>query len=482
LRIEIAVASVVGLAACGATGEAERSPDLAVAHVDVLDVRSGALLRDRTVLVDGGAVVAVDSAAGPPPAAARVLNGAGGLLIPGFVDAHSHLAYVLGDSLSSGGGLISRLSSDTHSLAAYRSEYDRQYLTYGVTAVRDTGSSSEELPLLLGWMRDRRPSSPDVYPSGGALVSREEGRVPFPGHRVVNDPEDAVAAVRAYHDMGIEHVKLYWRLREPEFAAALAEAQRLGMHPTGHVDFQVLGIDRALDLGLRSFEHAYTLGAEALSPTEFLAAWREDLPRSIGDRQNGRFYLGAMEYFQVLGADDPEMTALIERLAATRSTVVQTLHLFAQRLGMAPYESRRLGDFDDTSGLTPAQLEHAREGYRIMAEYVRRMHEAGVRLAVGTDWIDPGRATLSETRLLHEAGIPMADALRAATLGGAEALGIDDRVGALEAGLAANLVLLHRNPLDHPSALLGPRTVIKDGVVVVEDGPPVTQEATAPAR
>jgi imidazolonepropionase-like amidohydrolase len=468
--LALAAAAACLTAACAPTP----APDLAIIHVNVLDVRSGRRLADRTVLVEDGRIVSVRPAAEENHAATdarRVVDGRGGLLVPGFVDAHSHLSYLLGDSLSSGGGLITRLSHEPDALRAYRKEYARQYIPYGVTTVRDVGSSEADLGLLVDWMRHPRPDSPDVVPSGGALVSAEAGRIPYPGHRVVEDSADAVATVRAYHELGLESVKLYWRLQEPEFSAALHEARRLDMRPTGHVDFKVLGFERALDLGLRSFEHAYTLGVAALPREDYLGTWREELPAWYGDRRRGRFYLGAMEYFNRLGPDDPRMARLISRLAETGSTVVPTLHVFAQRFGLAPFTSRQLGEFDDLSGLTPGQLEHARHGYRIMADYVRRLYEAGVPLAAGTDWIDPGQAVLSEMWLLHQAGIPMADVLRIGTLGGAEALRLADRIGAVEPGMKADFVLLSRDPLDDPAGLLGPRSVVKDGVVVVKDGP-----------
>jgi hypothetical protein len=66
--------------------------------------------------------------------------------------------------------------------------------------------------MLTAWM-ERSPDAPDFWPVGGALVSHEEGRVPFSGHAVVTDPEAARRKVRAYHEAGLRHVKLYWRLR-----------------------------------------------------------------------------------------------------------------------------------------------------------------------------------------------------------------------------------------------------------------------------
>ncbi len=451
--------------ACVAGGSPDGEPpaDLVIHDATVFDSRAGTTLPHRTVVVRGDRIAEVLPPGEPIPEARRSIDAAGRLLTPGLLDAHGHLEYVLGDSISSGGGFIADLSMEPDSIAAYRARYARAYLPHGVTGVRDVGSDDRQLPLLIAWM-ERSPDAPDFWPVGGALVSHEEGRVPFPGHAVVRDPADARRTVRAYHSAGIRHVKLYWRLREPEFAAALDEARALGMHATGHIDFGVLGVDQALDLGLRSFEHAYTLAVSALSAEELTSAWREELPRVVGDRQEGRFYLGIMAVMHRTGADNPEMARLVNRLAQTGSTVVPTLHIFAQRVGVSPHVTPPVADFDDTSWLDAEQRAWAVAGYRILAGAVLRMWEAGIPLAVGSDWAEPGLATLSEIALLHDAGIPMADSLSIATLGTARAIGIDDDVGTIEPGKRASLVLWEASPLEDPRALFAGKTVIKDGM------------------
>ena len=461
------LAGLLAALACvngGAPSPGPEPADLVLEDVVVFDPRSRTALPHRSVVVESGRVAAVLAPGAPLPEARTVIAGRGRLLTPGLVDAHSHISYVLGDSIAAGGGFIARLSMDPDSIAAYRARFAEAYLPYGVTTVRDVGSDERHLPMLAAWMQ-RSPDAPDFWPVGGALVSHEEGRVPFPGHAVVTDPEDARRKVRAYHEAGLRHVKLYWRLREPEFVAALEAARQLGMHVTGHVDFQVLGFNRALDLGLHSFEHAYTVAVSALTEEEFLAAWREELPRVVGDEQRGRFYLGVMAYMHVLGPENTEVERLIERLDETDSTVVPTLHLFAQRLGLSPHVTPPFASFDDLTWLDESQRAWAIEGYGILAGYVRKMWEAGIPLAVGTDWAEPGPAVLSEIALLHDAGIPMPDSLAIATLGGAAAIGVDDEVGAIEPGYRANLVLWDDDPLADPSALFGGITVIKDGAV-----------------
>jgi imidazolonepropionase-like amidohydrolase len=104
------------------------------------------------------------------------------------------------------------------------------------------------------------------------------------------------------------------------------------------------------------------------------------------------------------------------------------------------------------------------DSYHIEEQYVYRFYMSGVRLNLGTDTPDPGKAALSEMLLLHRAGIPMAAVFTIATLHGAEEVGQADVVGTVEPGKRADLILFDRNPLDDPANLLAGKTVIKSGV------------------
>ena len=437
---------------------------LIVRHATLFDTRTRRTLPNTTIVIRDDRIVTVapDSSLATLRAPVEI-DGRGRLVTPGLIDVHHHLDYAFPDSITPGGGAIARLIMAPDSIAAYRTRWAASYLPFGVTVVREAGGNEEHLALMTAWAQPS-PSAPDFIPTGGALASHQEGRVPFVGHAIVRDSADAAARVRRYHDAGLRDVKLYWRLREPEYVSAFTEAHRLGMHVITHVDFGVMSPQRALTIGVRHFEHAYTLGVGVMTAAEVQRAWTRTR-QELGAEVPGGFYWGVLEHFNLLGPQDARLTSLIAEFVRVGATVTPTLHIFAQRVGLASHTTQSLGVFDRSDAWTPAQRERARDGYRILAGYVRRLHEAGVPLAVGTDWLDSGRAALSEMLLFNQAGIPMADVLAIATLGGARALEREAEYGVVDAGRRAHLVIYDRNPLEDAEALLGPKTVIKDGVV-----------------
>ncbi|MGZ8493313.1 MAG: amidohydrolase family protein [Gemmatirosa sp.] len=450
---------------------------LLITRARVLDVRTGRVAIGCTVVVDGGRIARVTTDAAARAAGERArdtLDARGRLLTPAFVDAHFHSGIVLGDSITAGGGYLTRLSGHPvsghpDSVRAYRRRVAAAYLPHGVALVRDVGSAPRDHAMLRAWMA-RSAHAPDLLVSGAQLVSPESGRTPPPFQVPVADSAAAAAQVRAYAAAGFGHVKLYWRLREPALVGALAEARRLGMTATAHVDQGIVTHDRALVLGVRHFEHVHPIAASVLRPEERREAAERAAallggPAARALAKPGAFFQYVPEQWRLLGPGDARVLALIERLRATHSTLTPTLHVLAQRAGVAPFASPPAGPFEDVRAFTPAQRARSAEGYRVMAGYVARMDARGVRLAIGTDTQEPGRAVLSEMTLLHAAGIPMWRVLRIATLQSAEAVGRGADYGTVEPGRRASVVLFDADPLVTPRALFGAKTVVKDGVV-----------------
>lgn len=448
------------LAGCG---RVRPQADLLITGASLFDTRVGEVTAGMSVAIQGRRIRAVgrdEELAGTR--AVRVLDARGRLLTPGFMDAHAHSVNVLATAFNAGGGGLADLSMRPDSIAAYRQRFADAYLPFGVTVIRDAGTNEDHLPLQLSWMSPD-PGFPDFLPCGGALVSSEVGRVPYPGHRAVSDSAEAVAVVARNRDVGFGYVKLYWRLRGPEFRAALAEAQRSGLVPFAHVDFGVVSYDRALEIGLRHFEHLSTLPVQRLGPDVVNRITMGAINEILGGDRRGAFFMAVMEAFNEIGEGDVEMLALIRRMAEKEATLTPTLHVLARPLGLTYLDPDPVGLFDDTSSWTPEQLERARAGFRVALSYVAALNEAGVAMAVGTDTVDPGASVLSELLLLHEAGIPMAQVLKMATLGTAEVLEQEEEYGSIEVGRRAHLLLFEENPLDDPRGLLARKTIVKDG-------------------
>ena len=182
--------------------------DLVITHASVLDVRTENVLPNRTVLIRGGLIAAINGDAGSAiPPAARIIDAHGRLLTPALIDVHLHSLLILPDS---------QLVMSPESLHVYQRVFAQTYMPYGVTVVRDAGSSERNMPMLIAWMK-RSPTAPDFYPVGAQLISAQAGRSPLPWQVVVADSAAAAAKVREYYGLGIRNIKLYWRLREPEF-------------------------------------------------------------------------------------------------------------------------------------------------------------------------------------------------------------------------------------------------------------------------
>jgi imidazolonepropionase-like amidohydrolase len=124
----------------------------------------------------------------------------------------------------------------------------------------------------------------------------------------------------------------------------------------------------------------------------------------------------------------------------------------------------------DKRGPPPPESDPVEFNQRLVE--LRKFHEVGGAdlLIVGTDepiytTLLPGFAYHRELMAMAWAGIPPADVLRAATINGARALGVDDRLGSVEAGKLADLVVVRGNPLEDIKAARDVELVIKNGVV-----------------
>ena len=425
--------------------------DLVIKNAKVFDSRTGALSLNQTILIKGGIIQKVTSNQ-KNYSATKTIDAGGKLVTPGFVDTHIHPT----DVYRNYGALPEYLPKD--SLAVYRKRLSDTYLPYGVTTAMIMGQPEQWLPSILGWHADSQPNYLDIYTVGGALISNE-GRKPYINHIIVDSPLAAKQKVIEYYKLGIRHIKLYWKLRRPEFEAAFETADSLGMRAYGHVDQNIMFIDSTLYIGLRNYEHILTLVNSVLHVQNDGKDFSLDMQKYYAPGTANR-QLERLEMFRFIHDKKPAaIDSLIDKLSKSNTTFSTAIHLMAEPFGLTYFTTKA-----DTS-LSAEQVARCRENFKIFMGYVKQSFDKGIKLRIGTDWPGGGKAIISEQLLLSEYGFTIPAILQISTINGAAALGLDNKYGSIEKGRKADLLIWDKSPFDSYKNFLASKTIIKDGIV-----------------
>jgi imidazolonepropionase-like amidohydrolase len=97
--------------------------------------------------------------------------------------------------------------------------------------------------------------------------------------------------------------------------------------------------------------------------------------------------------------------------------------------------------------------------------YAKQLFDKGIKLRIGTDCANGGKAIISEQLLLSEYGFTIPAILQISTINGATALGLDNKYGSIEKGRKADLLIWDKSPFDNYKNFLASKIIIKDGVV-----------------
>lgn len=423
---------------------AVKRPIIAIESVAVIDVVHGKIVSPRTVLIVDGRIAAIEEpgTAAIPPAAVRV-EGRGRYLIPGLVDMHVHLF-----------NNFTRRAPNEWAFPLF--------VANGVTAVRDMWTEPAAMVVVERWR---------AGVARGELVAP---RVLAAGAAVGAGSEDSVRRqVREAHKAGSDFVKVFSDVREPLWRAILDEARAQRIPVCGHIPAEV-SLLAAATAGQRSSEHLMQVYEACSAKEKQLLGARKGLDGKEIVKLRDAQEREVLESFDQLLCDQAAAA-----LAKTDQVQVPTLVLSHFELPGSPANFR-----DDPRWRYLRRDEQARwerylgertiEDEKLSAlrldvsrRIVKALHGARVPILAGTDapmpLVYPGFSLHNELELLVESGLTPADALRAATIGPAEFLGVSKNSGSIALGKRADLVLLDDNPLLQISNTRHIRAVVLDG-------------------
>lgn len=393
---------------------------------------------DGYVAVDGKAISVVGRGAlRDPPAGHDVVDLAGMTLLPGFFDCHVHLR---SDGLADP---RAQVLSDTDALCALRSARNaRRTIEAGITTIRDCGSTN------FVDISVRKAVEQGLFPGprmvlSGKIICMTGGHGWNVGHQA-DGPDGVRKAAREQLRAGADNVKMIAtggiltpgteigsaQLTLDELRAGVEEAKKAGAISAAHAH-GATGIKNAVRAGIDSIEHGYFLDEEGI-----------ELMLESG-------------------------TYLVATSAAVRNVAARGVE----------------------DGLLPDVHRKACEAVDMHVASFGKAFRAGVKLAMGTDSGVPftrhGR-NLEELAHLVEMGLSPMEAIEVSTLGSARLLRLDDRLGSIEEGKVADLVVFDGNPLSDITLLQEAgriKWVIKDGDAVVrrDDAGRIMEEAPCAA-
>ena len=412
------------LLGAGLADAADRVVVIRAGHL--LDTESGRSLGPQTIIVRDGAIAEIGASL-PTPANARVIDLSAYTVLPGLIDAHTHLTIDQHDQ-----DPLGELDHTAAERAFGSIPNARAVLLAGFTTVRDLGSYRALVDVALRDAINRGDVvGPRMYVAG-AYVTITGGAGAVTGFAPdlnlpwdlrfgnANSASEVRERIRALAGQRVDVIKMFAtgailthnsnpsaREATPEeLSAGADEAHNFGLKLAVHAH-GAAGIKAAIRAGAASIEHGTLM---------------DDEGRALM-KQHGTYLVPTLEVRDCVGGNYP-----------------------------------------------PEFVAKAKQIMGVQLQNFRKAVEAGVKIAFGTDiGVCPFGQNGREFNLMVQNGMTPMQAIQAATMGGADLLGIADKVGSIRAGKLADLIAVRGDPLNNVRLLEDVRFVMKQGEVYKQD-------------
>lgn len=392
------------------------TPDATVAftHARIVTMRDAGkaqeVIEDGTVVVRGNSIAAVGASGQVAiPAGARTIDATGKTLVPGYVDVHAHAA-------NFGSGVVPQENW------AYYSN-----LAFGITTAHDPSASSEFVFSQSELIKAGKMVGPRMF-STGTILYGADGDF----KAIVNSLDDARSHLRRMKAIGAFSVKSYNQPRRDQRQQVDQAARELGM--------------LVVEEGGSTFHHNMTMMLDGVTGIE------HNIPV-------------APLYKDVIGVWSQTDVRNTPTLVVGYGGLSGEYWWYAKD---NVWEDRKLARFfpRDTLDARSIRRETAPDWdywHVEVAKSAKKMRDAGIGIQVGGHGQLQGLSPNWETWMLTQGGFSNFEALRAATIDGADYLGLSKDIGSIEVGKRADLVVLNSNPLENIRSTIDTRYVMVDG-------------------
>ena len=383
---------------------------IAIVGATIIDGNGGEPVVNGIVLIKGNIIEAAGSAAKINiPQDAEIVDAKGMYILPGFIDAHFHLDNMRG-------------------LPAL-------FLQHGVTSVRDPGAWIEEYD----GERKSGKMIPRLFLAGPHLDA------PGPAYPhdayIVRDSLEAVNAVERQINQGASVIKVYFRLSPGLIHNVCTAAHKRGIPVTAHLE--ITEAMEAIECGLDGVEHITSFGL-SLIPKQEGEKYRQKVWADNNARKEGRY-----DVWSSLDINSKMADSLTRYVARKGTFISPTLGAFEYRTGKEKTDSIKLLAFNN------------------MKAFTGKLKNAGARIVLGShsniEYAELGWAFQHEMELLVHSGMSNMQVIVAATMENARYFKIDHKLGSIEKGKIADLVLLKGNPLQDIKAAYQVSKVMLNG-------------------
>jgi len=388
----------------------------------LLDVKTGQTLTNQTIVIQGDKIASVSSGSAPPPDGATVIDLPNATVLPGLIDAHTHLTFNPHFGYDTLGISIPR-----EALIGARNA--KVTLEAGITTVRNVGADGFADVALRDAINAGDVPGPRMLVSGPALSITgghcDNDLLPFEYHATSEGVADGVEAVqhktREIIKYGADVIKICAtggvlskgddpnaaQFTLEEMKAIVADAHRLGRKVAAHAH-GAQGVIWASDAGVDSVEHGHLMNDEAIATL----------------KKNGTY-------------------------------LVPTLYLIDWQRENAAQAN------------LPEFLKHKMELVSQTGKNnARKAFAAGVKIGMGTDAaVYPHGLNAHELEVYVKLGMTPLQAIQTATISDADLLGWSDKVGTLETGKFADIIAVDGDPLADITTLQRVKFVMKGGEV-----------------